>query len=876
MNRRHILGVVLILFMLTDLSAYTGGQRRDWWKIRLRNLRGEQALLQKNAMIDPAVLGLVQSDIARAEELIRAFEGGPADGNAPVHENATLTESEVRAASGKITGSVYSACLLEYLTASAGHRDNYRAVREAAANELRWMMTGFIGTADDELLDAILAGDISRIEWQYCTLEAFLSAVMRSSDGLRARIVAATAGSVVRDAAPTASPGEVRRIVIEKALAECSALITTSQISITRADLASSPSWQSVRARIGGRLSLMKEIREMADTGGEYIAPVKLRTLLDETAGTERLIFSRAALRYFDRRNIDPAAGGALSGTGIFIKMPVNPDGTMLFRDLDEARRAAAASVRGGEDAAFFTAAGKNLSAIIDKYAAETSAGFLLGEERLQRIRDDGMGGEVANEKEFLQAKAVFADRMALVRGYALRSMRFLRWLSNGKSLDGGAIVAELKARMAANREYLAFADKLATDGESLAALRHPVLQRRYAIAARNIEALLRAAGNSMSLDKNAARFLTAAQYGEVRALRAAFNDELKTARSVNGARLSAFSKNVASLAKKEAGVSEAAEGRTANFEIMQMMKRIDEYSAVYSRLNYTDDALKRYAKLYGEMDAALSRGEKPGHFDEVIAKKTLLGLAGPFDSGALRAERSTAAYLRREIAVEIARVLTLVNHYRRRGIELHNPPSAEELAEKKTALNDPPSVMVASWTMNGSNFEEIDRKAAHRLAGMYHRMLWQAKRAPADAADGPAPSNERPAHGGSPLVPAGWIESEPAGEEAAGGVIRRFTSSDKSASITIARVQAGGRMLNEISARWAKERGAGIVKQRWGKTENMDYFWTLARSPGKNVMEVYVLGEGEGAIVVSGLTPRDRYTAFKAHLDAVFESMAR
>lgn len=82
--------------------------------------------------------------------------------------------------------------------------------------------------------------------------------------------------------------------------------------------------------------------------------------------------------------------------------------------------------------------------------------------------------------------------------------------------------------------------------------------------------------------------------------------------------------------------------------------------------------------------------------------------------------------------------------------------------------------------------------------------------------------------------------------------------------------------MLNEIGARWAKERGAGIVKQRWGKKENTDYFWTLARSPERNVMELYVLETEEGAIVVSGTAPRDRYTAFKARLDAVFESMAR
>jgi hypothetical protein len=40
--------------------------------------------------------------------------------------------------------------------------------------------------------------------------------------------------------------------------------------------------------------------------------------------------------------------------------------------------------------------------------------------------------------------------------------------------------------------------------------------------------------------------------------------------------------------------------------------------------------------------------------------------------------------------------------------------------------------------------------------------------------------------------------------------------------------------------------------------------------------MELYVLESGDGAIVISGTAPRDRYTVFKAHLDAVFESVAR
>lgn len=875
MNKRHVLGVILVLFLLTDLSAYSGGQRRDWWKIRQQNLRTELAMLERNPSIDPAVRDLVRDDIARAEVVIGMFDRAPGDGKGPGGKNAMMTADDARTLSAKISGAVFSACLLEYLTASAGHRENYRAVKEAAGNEINRMMKSSIGAADDELHDTIITADISRVEWQYCTLEAFFSAVIRSEGALRARVIAA-GENAARDTDPGYSPAELRRLIMETALAECSALINPTSIAIAPPDLASSPSWQSVRARIGARLSRMRELREMADTGGEFVAPTGLRDLLDDPAGTERLIFSRAALRYFDRRNIDPAAGREPSGAGTFIRIPKNVDGTLLFRDLDEARRAAAASVKGGEDPAFFAATEKNLSAIVERYTAETGAGFIAGDERLRRIKDDGMTGEVANEKEFLQAKAVYADRMSLVRGYVLRSMRFLRWLSSGKGLDGDAIVASLKARAAANREYLAFADKLAAGGEALSSLGSPVLKRRYALAARNIESLHRAAANSMSLDKNAPRFLTPSRYAEARAIRAEFNELIKSSRAANAARLAAFSRNVAVSAKNESKKAGAPDAETAAFEIEQMMKRVESYHGLYSRLGYTAGALARYAKLYGDMDAALARGEKPEGLDDVIAKKTLLGLVDGFDPAAIRAERATASHLQRETAAEIARVVTLVKHYRQRGIEPRDHPSMRGLSEIKKSLGDSPSVMVGSWTMNGTNVEEVDRKLAHRLAGAYHRMVWKAKRPGTVANAGAPPQNGGPGKNSSPLIPAGWMENEAADDDANAGIIRRFTSSDKSASITIARVQAGGRMLNEISARWAKERGAGIVKQRWGRRENTDYFWTLARSPGRKVLEVYVLDGDEGPIVVSGSAPRDRYTAFKAHLDAVFESMAR
>ncbi len=222
---------------------------------------------------------------------------------------------------------------------------------------------------------------------------------------------------------------------------------------------------------------------------------------------TERLFSPGRPSAISTAANIDPAAGKGARVSGRSSASPKNVDGTLHFRDLDEARRAAPPPLKGGEDPAFFAATERTLRDR-ERYTAETGAGFIAGDERLRRIKDDGMTGEVANEKEFLQAKAVYADRMSLVRGYVLRSMRFLRWLSSGKGLDGGAIVASLKARAAANREYLAFADKLAAGGEALSSLGSPVLKRRYALAARNIERSSRRR-QFISLDKKRAALLT-------------------------------------------------------------------------------------------------------------------------------------------------------------------------------------------------------------------------------------------------------------------------------------------------------------------------------------------------------------------------------
>ncbi|HPO45945.1 MAG TPA: hypothetical protein PK875_09120, partial [Spirochaetota bacterium] len=131
MKPRHLLSAIIILGMAAELSAWSSVQRRDWWKLRERTVRAELARLEKNPTIDPAVSALLRADIERAVEVIAMFDRAAAKGAAaPGSRDAAITPET-------IAGAVFSACLLEYLTSSAGHRDNYRAVHDAASAGIR-------------------------------------------------------------------------------------------------------------------------------------------------------------------------------------------------------------------------------------------------------------------------------------------------------------------------------------------------------------------------------------------------------------------------------------------------------------------------------------------------------------------------------------------------------------------------------------------------------------------------------------------------------------------------------------------------------------------------------------------------------------------
>jgi hypothetical protein len=84
MKRRHLLAVVILLAMAGDLSAWSGVQRRDWWKLRERAFRAELARVEKNPSMDPAVSGLIRADIERAVEVVGMFERTAQKGAAPV------------------------------------------------------------------------------------------------------------------------------------------------------------------------------------------------------------------------------------------------------------------------------------------------------------------------------------------------------------------------------------------------------------------------------------------------------------------------------------------------------------------------------------------------------------------------------------------------------------------------------------------------------------------------------------------------------------------------------------------------------------------------------------------------------------------------
>jgi len=879
MRKIYMLLSLIIMLAAAGDAQSSLDQRHGWWKIRLKTLQQEKRALQRKNDLEPLILTIVEKDIARAKKMLAAFEGETEDVKPESDEkNAAHDTGWVEAEARKITTAVFALRYLEHLSSSAGDMRHYAQTRAAVERSLEALLQNEMDTDDGTFVKALADEHISIIQWRYLTMESFFYAMLTH----KSRLLDVVISQVEKDTLSTAGvPGracsraELIDLVTEKALARCTALDLSGAVTIDAEALGRSVTWKDIAARLGKSLARFKEIRGMLDDGGRGLSPAQSRHYFRNPGEMDEAIFKSAASRYFDRRAIGRTSfdrsrpGGESYGMNI----PKNPDGLMMFREMDDLRKKAAGGLNGREDRAFFTELKSGFDAILDRHLGETLGGFDKEEAAVRALKEKNPEIEILNEDTFLKAKANFVGRADLARGYADKSVGFIKLLSEARQTDGDSVMRSYEQKLRMNREFLELTLSLTVSAAAIAPMENLSLHRDYTLAVRRVGTILKTIAYGLSIDGGLTPFLSKSTLSIIREEKARFIEDMKRTRAEVSRLYGVYVRERDSRNTRTYTEEQTRHEKIAALEIEAVSASLKSQAAAFDRLNRGLRAFNDYAALFQELQEELNRGTVSAKLERALSMKSIIPLVGEFDARQIRAEAATRSYLKKAAATDMARLSTLVHYYKQKNIVVKNTPSDEFMETIRLKLTTRPVAAVASWTMTEHNFRDIDRNAVILLARLKNRIGWST----AEKSDTPGPGNAGlriPVPGATAIVhiPEGWNRRPGSTVYNAGHAV--LESPDRDAGISIWTGAIEGKNIQGICLERARSDGAQVVKQRWGKKGELDYFWALCRLPKNRVMEIYVVRRGSHSLTFAGTSERAKYRFFKQKLDMVFNSL--
>jgi hypothetical protein len=429
-------------------------------------------------------------------------------------------------------------------------------------------------------------------------------------------------------------------------------------------------------------------------------------------------------------------------------------------------------------------------------------------------------------------------------------------------------------SRMKQNMRFVSSLRSLVRDSAAVGDHESPLEHQRFAHCVKRLDDIFRAIGYTTGIEKKDLRFFTAAHRNEIRNRRSEFADSLRLARQETAAMYAGSRKRSDAAARSRAAARENIQGSIAQQEILYLVEKIDSSMLLYKRLNHAESAFRKYSDAFNGLQEPLGKKSISEGLDHTIKARSIIPLVEDFKAERIRREHGTKEYLRRETGRDLARLAALLSFYRKKSIELKDKPAEEYSGEIQNRLKERPSVMVASWRMNEMNFEEVDRKAVEKLARERNRVLWQRSPKGTGTAEHAPVLDDGMDPGLTFSIPEGWVRRDADSSDARRGVIASFSSQDMKASVVIALVERAGRTAQEVAARWASDSGTSIIRQRWGKRDDRDYFWAVSRGGERSVTEIYAFTRGDDVLILSGSSPKDRYAYFRNKFTSVFNSL--
>ncbi|MBN2159584.1 MAG: hypothetical protein JW807_09325 [Spirochaetes bacterium] len=878
MKKRIAFLTIILPVIAINLSYGFVESRLQWWEIRLRKLAAEKASLQKKSDIDRRVLRLIDSEMKRGRELISVFENDMRDDGSLTHETRVMTESDIMAQARKTVPSLRAIRQMEILVDGIGSNAGVQAAREIVKSHICSMISRTLGAESEALADRIMAESITRDEWKNLAAELLIGGMMAGRIRMDNEAVCAVAEKIagtLKEKNNTTNGRALRFMSARTALEYLECLGGECPPDRVADVLDASWSWRELRRSIEKELSSCRKIITLMDDASG-LPLERVRELYKKPADLDSILFKSRHSRYLNDASPVKTEGNMISGATV-MEIPAVPGNIPALEEIDRIRRPAMLSLTGREDRKFFDDLNKKFAAVIKRHTEETKSLFFREEERVRLLREkEGDRIAVVNEEEFRETEKRFADGIALLENYREKSLDAVALLSEGKRMSADAIVEDYRYRLQRNREYLGFAVALTEESSRVSSIEQPRAHIKLSAAMGKIGSIFRHVGTTLSIDRQHLPFLSRQDIITIRRLKADFTGTMYSLRSDMR---NCFARYVREHSAAEGAGAQAREGlqeKIAQDEIYAHLSHARECVDLYGQFTYGADALERYADAFNALlKEARSGAVSPG-LEYAIKMYTLIPSIKDFNADLLRIERTTKSYLRNETKSALARLVYLLQYYRKNRIDIGDPPTQDELASLEASISSYPSVKIGSWTMNETNFSEIDKKAVKKLSLSVKRasLVVHADTGTETVPDHNATSVSLREPGLSLDIPMGWKEDAVTEIESYLGVVKSFSNGTIDSSIRLITLPLEDGDAKAAAEAWMEKSGCTPVGKKWDSANGLQYIRIHGRDRSKNIVETCALSLDGVAVLISGKTSKARYAVFRAQFNRIIGSV--
>ncbi len=851
------LAVAIILMNLFLVSSYGLNQSRfEWWKQREAELARERKVLAGRTDMDPRLMAALDRDLERTREILRLMklgESGPAGKG---------ESSEGDAPSPK---SLMDSICLEHVLAEGESRESV----EAAARSVELAAAGLVkerfGRGDGETAKYLMQEEVSLPRLRLLAAEMTMVRAMNLAEGERG-VPAATdkEGSVKTIRGRERIKNRLKGVGDSALLERCAV-------------------WKKIRRRMEMRLQGCLAIGRWMEESRMKYSPAETAHFMKNPLSLDARTFGALIEEYgmaYPQKEADSQGGEGDKRDAP--EIPRIPPITPLLKTMDQTRKKALLGIQGRENEEYFQEIDRRLQNLIRKQMKPS-------EEMFRRLEtDEKPGGNAEKEgegkglmkkpsafqREIQVARGLLDGRRKLAESYRDRSMAFLRMVSLTRKGDGNAVMGDFRIMAESASHSVEYLERIMRDTLEAADLDREEKKNRLALYTLRNSQLYSLLLELPYAERDEYPFLQPDQVREMKNTRAAMTVAVKKSRQ----RISGLARALQRANAKEARLKKVRDNRAghrlAQYELEILLSGLRDYEKLHESMNYAEEAFAGYLIVFNGLNKQAEKGDVSLEMEKTLREKSLLSLVPGFDRKRIQREYKTRKFAAGKISLALSRIFYLVEFYRKNHLALSNYPSRDEVRELNRKIEKRLSVDVSQWKMDEKNFEMVDKKAVTRLTLHYHKNIWRKGSGRKEGSPG---ETMRIMEEGLRFdLPAGWREKRVSQRDREKGITRQFMTPDGKAMIQVAVYSPDGKDARGICEIWLKRMGKKIIKEKWGKKDDLEYFWSIAGDDHRTVLESYVFPRGSKVIILSGETMRGRYGFFKNKMEDVFQSVSR